>query len=190
MTYRDTLTELAASSETAVVELYRRLERGEITEAEFVALATAALARSNSRAAALAQLALAAYLTAALGRAVPVLALPPPDDTGRLRKAAQTLVTALATTSTPEAPATTPGPEARVARLGRAEPLTTAARTYSAGVAQSPHVTGWTRGMSPGACQLCQWWSRDGRVWPADHPMPTHKGCTCTQTPIVKETAR
>lgn len=44
-------------------------------------------------------------------------------------------------------------------------------------------VEGWSRGVETGGCQLCVWWWRTGRIWPARHPMPTHKGCRCRQVP-------
>ena len=53
-------------------------------------------------------------------------------------------------------------------------------------MSRSQLVEGWTRSVS-GACQLCNWWSRDGRVWPKDHTMPRHKGCRCTQNPVLVE---
>ncbi len=180
MTYRDTLTTLSTSSEQAVLELYRRLEAGQLTEDEFVEMVAVVIERSNARAVSLADLALAAAITVALRRAVPTLGLSPRGERDRLRKAAGTLVAVLPTTA---------DPVARVARLGRAEPLTTAQRAYSEGVARSPHVAGWTRGLSGKPCQLCQWWHRGGKVWPKSHPMPTHKGCTCTQVPTMKERA-
>jgi hypothetical protein len=34
---------------------------------------------------------------------------------------------------------------------------------------------------------MCRWWHRDGRVWPTSHTMPTHKGCECTQRPVVTD---
>ncbi len=46
-----------------------------------------------------------------------------------------------------------------------------------------PRATGWTRGMNTGACELCVWWSRGDQLWPANHVMPTHKGCQCRQVP-------
>ena len=50
---------------------------------------------------------------------------------------------------------------------------------------KSHGVGGWTRGLNSGACQLCQWWSRDRQVWPLDHRMPTHKGCGCYPVPVA-----
>ena len=74
----------------------------------------------------------------------------------------------------------------RVRRLARCEPLDTAAKAWSDGVAQSRYVDGWVR-QTHGSCQLCAWWARGGQVWAADHPMPRHKGCTCSQIPTRKE---
>ena len=107
----------------------------------------------------------------------PLGLLSSPDDAARLIKAASTLLT-LAQAQ--------PDPDARIARLARAEPLETAARSYSAGIALSEYVTGWTRGLSGSACQLCSWWCRGGQVWPDSHPMPTHKGCTCSPIPVTR----
>src|SRR5690625_6970662 len=44
-------------------------------------------------------------------------------------------------------------------------------------------ATGWTRLLDAEGCELCDWWARDGRVWPKRHPMPRHKGCKCQQLP-------
>ena len=77
-------------------------------------------------------------------------------------------------------------PEAIIARLARAETFTAGQSAYSDGIASSPHTKGWIRGLEPDACQLCRWWWREGRVWPKAHPMPTHKGCTCSPIPVVR----
>ena len=55
--------------------------------------------------------------------------------------------------------------------------------------AERGYVRGWRRDVEPGGCQLCRWWSRDGRVWPAEHTMPTHPGCRCTPTPVLTRQA-
>lgn len=178
MTYRDTLTRLAGTTEQAALDLHARWDAGELTADQFETLLAAIVTRANGRASAVADLGLAAALTAALRRPVAPLGLvPPSSDPERLRRATRTLRAALGDT---------PDPPARTARLGRAEPLTTAARSYSDGMRTSPHVTGWTRGLSGNACELCQWWAADGRVWPDDHEMPTHTGCTCTPIPTTE----
>ena len=57
--------------------------------------------------------------------------------------------------------------------------------TRATAIRETRTYEGWTRGMDSDACQLCNWWSRDGRVWPKDHVMPTHPGCTCVQVPTI-----
>ncbi|MFC5999347.1 hypothetical protein ACFP6A_11540 [Quadrisphaera sp. GCM10027208] len=179
MTFRDTITSLAGQAEDRALDLYARWEAGELDDEQFEALLAALVARYNSRAATVADLALAAAVTVALRRAVaPLGIVTPPGDPQRLRTATRTLREALEDT---------PDPQARVARLARAEPLDTAARSYSEGIARSRHVEGWVRGLSANACELCTWWARGGRIWPKTHRMPTHKGCTCTPIPTVSE---
>ena len=52
-------------------------------------------------------------------------------------------------------------------------------------IRRSSRVSGWVRSLDSNACELCQGWSRDGKVWDDDHTMPRHTGCTCTQDPVV-----
>lgn len=177
MTYRETLHELADATEAQVVAAYEQYEQGNLDEAAFVALVAAFVAAANNQAAALADLSLALSLTVALEAVVVPMGLTPPDgDAERLTRAAKTLVDRLPGT---------PDPRARVGRLGRAEPLRTAAGVYSKGIAASEVTTGWVRGRDADPCQLCTWWWREGRVWPKDHPMPTHPGCSCTPIPVT-----
>ena len=174
MSYRDTLLRLSGRAEEQARALFAAWEAGKVDDDTFAALLAAIVAAANNRAAALADLSLATAVTVALRRPVaPMGIAPPTSDPERLEKAAKTLLAV--ENLTPE----------RVARLARAEPLETAARSYSTGIARSPHVRGWRRGLSGSACQLCTWWSRGGQVWPADHPMPTHKGCSCSPVPIT-----
>ena len=72
-------------------------------------------------------------------------------------------------------------------RIGVVEPLEAAADRMSEGIQQDQRVKGWVREMEADACQLCRWWWREGREWPSEHPMPTHKGCTCTQLPVIRD---
>lgn len=179
MTYRDTLIALSKQSEAQVQAIYQLFLDGEIDAEECEQLIANAIAANNSRAAALAALSLAATLMVELGRAFPTeVALPPDSDPDRLLNAARTVITVAEDSDVPEA---------IVGRLGRAEPLETAARSYSAIIKSDPRVTGWIRDTGGDSCQLCEWWSREGRVWEADRPMPIHKGCTCVQLPVVKE---
>lgn len=170
MTYRDALHALSAASEKAVLEVFVRFTSGTVSRDDAVRLIAAAIAKANARAVSLADLAYAANLMLATGAPQPVVGIaPPPGDVSRLSKAADTLLSVENVTLE------------RVARLARVEPLDTATRTYSEAMARSGKVKGWVRDMSADPCQLCKWWWREGRVWPADHPLQHHKGCTCTQ---------
>lgn len=179
MTYRDTLLQLGEDSAAQVVAVVAAYKAGKIDQDEAVALIAAFVAAANSKATALADLGLAATLSVAVGRAVPTLGLvPPAGDPERLSRAARTLLDVLPDTE---------ARDARAARLGRSEPLTRAAEARGEAIEKSEQVEGWTRSVSGSGCQLCSWWSRNGRVWPKDHRMPTHKGCTCSQTPVITE---
>lgn len=72
-------------------------------------------------------------------------------------------------------------------RLGRSEVAETAQRAMHDAMQTTDGVEGWERELEPGACEMCRWWARDGRVWPKAHPMPTHKGCECTQQIVTRE---
>ena len=181
MTYADTIRTLAGDTERRALELFAAWQAGALSDEEFTTALAVLVAGANAQAVTVADLSLAAAVTLALRRPVaPLGLLPPPGEPARLARASTTLLRFVETT---------PDPPARVARLARAEPLATAARAYSEGIARSEHVTGWTRGLSGSACQLCRWWHRDGRVWPAGHRMPTHKGCSCSPIPTVTDTA-
>lgn len=179
MTYRDTIGHLGDATATKVLVVVAAWEAEEITEDEAAALIAAIVSTSNYRAAGLADLSLAADLTKATGTVVPPVGIvPDKDDVRRLNTAAKTLLAVL-----PD----TPDPQARAARLGRSEPLTAAQNARGEALTRSQVVEGWTRSVSGSGCQLCNWWSRDGRVWPKDHTMPRHKGCRCTQNPVLVE---
>lgn len=172
MSYRDEVRRLGAEAEAAVLTVFDLWDDGELDDDEAVARIAAIIAKANSQAVTLADLSLAATLMLRDGEPVATRGIvPPPDDADRLTKAASTLLAISNVTRD------------RAARLGRCEPLEAAARAYSQAVEDSPKVDGWTRSVSGSGCELCTWWARDGQVWPADHPMPTHKGCTCTPIP-------
>ena len=170
MSYRHTLLGLAAATEGAVGVLWGRLEDGGITVAEFVEFTAVTVQVANGRAVALADLGLAATLTAQLRRPVPPLGLAAVDDLERLRAAAGTVVDL-----------GTPG---RARRLGRCEPLDAASTAYSEGIARSPHVKAWRRQTSGTACPLCSSWAAEG-VLPDSARMATHKGCSCVPVPVT-----
>lgn len=176
MTYQDQLEQTVSATAAQVLAALAMYQAAKLTEEAFLAVVVAYLQAGNAAAASLADLSLAAVLTQATGEPIAPLGVATDHalDDDRLRKATSTML-ALPDAST-----------ARWERLARAEGQEAAARAYSAGIRESRHVTGWTRGLSANACQLCQWWSRDGKVWPEDHEMPTHKGCTCNPVPVTQ----
>lgn len=182
MTYRDTVLRLGDDTAARVLAVHAALQAGELTIGEAIAVIVTIVGRANHRATSLADLALAATLSVRTGQAVPTLGLAPPaDQPARLARSASTLLDLL-----PD----TPDPQARVARLGRSEPLTRAQEARGQALTEHKQVQGWVRSVSGTGCQLCRWWARDGRVWPADYSMPTHKGCSCSQTPVLRDSVK
>lgn len=178
MTYRDRLQRLGDATANRVVAVFSDYAEGRISHDQAVALIAVIIAKANHKAVALADLSLAATLVLQLRRPVaPLGLLPPADDQERLATAATTLLAVSGLTV------------ARVARLGRSEPLAAAANAYSEAIDQNPLVTGWIRHASPAACKVCADLA-DNKVRASSVSMWHHPGCTCTQQPVTdrKET--
>lgn len=176
MNYRDLVDKLGQATADRVVAIWASYLEGLLDHDEAVDLIAVTITAANERATTLADLGLAATLTVATRTpVVPQGLRRPAGDLSRLAKAATTLLGIKDVT------------EERIARLGRSEALNAAQDARSAGIGQSRLVRGWTRSLSANACQLCRWWWRDGRVWPADVAIQRHKGCSCTQTPVLAE---
>lgn len=171
--YQETLLALAAESESAALELWWQVDT--LGDALFAAALAAIIATYSGRAITLASLAFAAQASIATGAPVPAVAVLPAVDTDRLAQAATTVIDVARASDVPDS---------IIARLARAEPLNTAAQTFSGQVADSPLVEGWTRQMDADPCQLCTWWWREGRIWPKEHPFQTHTGCACVPRPV------
>lgn len=192
MTYQDDLQQTATAVSSQVLAALAAYQAGTITLDAFVSVIVAFIQAGCLRAAALADLSLAAVLTTSTGTAIAPLGVGPGDhalDGDRLTRAARTILDDLNNRATTDFDAELTKAQNRFLRLAEAEIKEAAARAYSAAVAESEIVTGWTRGIAADACQLCRWWSRGGKVWPADHEMPTHTGCTCNPVPVAKENA-
>lgn len=177
MTFRTELIGLGGTAEKSVIDVYRRFLDGTISRGMAVELLAVLVQKFNLQAAALADLSLAATLMAETAAAVPVTATTRAVEIDRLSKAASTALTVAEASDMPEA---------IIARLARAETFNAGQDAYSTGIASSSRTEGWIRGISPNCCQLCRWWWREGRVWPKDHRMPTHTGCTCSPIPVVR----
>lgn len=171
--YQEALLALAAESKAAALALWPQVDQ--LGDNLFAAALGAVVAAYNGRATSLAATAFAAQVSIATATPTPVALAAVADDTDRLAKAATTVLDVARASEVPEA---------IVGRLARSEPLNTAARTYSATIATSPLVQGWTRQMDADPCQLCRWWWRNGRVWPKEHPFQTHTGCACVPRPV------
>lgn len=184
MTYRDTLVRLAEDSERRVLAAYNAYLSGALSRDEAVHVIASLVAAANGQAVALADLAFAAEVMAQLGVQFPVPtqgAEPGTSDLDRLTKAASTVL---------DVAEASPVSTAIIARLARSEPLGSAANAYSDSMIRSGKTKGWVRQKSANACQLCTWWWREGRIWPAEHPFQHHKGCTCTPKPVIAEGIR
>lgn len=76
----------------------------------------------------------------------------------------------------------------QIERLIRGETTQAAQGSYQDTMKEIPEVEGWVRGLDSGACELCHWWWREGRVFHPTTPLQRHPGCMCHQVPTVKKT--
>ncbi len=172
--YTVTLDRLGESAGALLAGLGARLAAGEITEEEFLALVSAAVLTSRSKATGLADTALAAALSVARGSAVPALGLLPPADATEVLAAVRAALSG-AREQLPDV----------LHVEGRADALATAQDAYSEGMRRRA-VPAWQRVPNADACPLCVKFALD--VLPGSVPMFHHKGCTCTQRPLLEET--
>lgn len=177
MSYEDTLKRLSAGTVATVLQVWQAAQAGELEWRLVPELLALVVATANAQGAAVAQLAFRAYLEAhdAAPVAMAVASTSMPQDVERLTGAMRTILASDLET------------EMQLTRLAANEPLDAAASAYQAELDASPRVSGWRRQLESDACQLCQWWARDGRVWRTDHQMPRHPGCTCHQLPVIDE---
>lgn len=180
MTYQEVLQNLGETTERALVSHLQQYLDGSITLDMLTDLSVVVISTAQQQGRIAAELSFLAWLQSAGFAAEPVAAAQVAHyaDTGRLRKAVGTVVGTGVL-----------DPEVTAQRLGRlaySEAVESSQAAFAEAMRESGKVEGWTRGLEPGACELCRWWSREGRVWPVDHTMPTHKGCTCTPVPAVE----
>ena len=177
MSYMESLERLGDSTEREVSRLFSLYTAGSVTRDEFVDLATVAVSLGQQQGRAMAEVSLLAWLDAAGVVASPVAAQPIAHytDSERVRKALHTVMGA--GVLEPDVI------EKQLRRLSFSETVESSQRAFAKAMHESGQVEGWTRGVETGACELCIWWEADGRVWPTEHSMPTHKGCVCTPIP-------
>jgi hypothetical protein len=187
MAYEDTLDQISQQSQQQVQQAWANYQAGQLTQAEFEQVTAQAIAASNSRAATLADLSLAAAIATEMATQFPQVdatstlttsGLTPDsgEELTRLTKGVHTLL---------EASKAGDDVTARLTRFAASEPLETAQRTYQQSIKKHPALNGWQRHLSTDACELCVWWWREGRVWPKDHYFQSHKGCKCTPKPFL-----
>lgn len=183
MSYMEALGNLGQTTERELVRLFNEYLAGSILAAQFVDLATVAVSLGQAQGRMLAEVSLLAWMQARGVRVEPVAAhrLAHYADSERVRKGLETIVAA--GVLEPDTAST------RLKRFGYAETVEASQRAFGQAMKESPHVGGWVRGLEPDACELCVWWAREGRVWPSDHSMPTHKGCICTPIPVEEQAA-
>ena len=161
--FTETMSRLADQVGGQVGAAFDAWQEGRISEDEFRAVVAAFLAAADSRATALADIALAVTLSAASGAAMAPLGLVPPDLDHGPRVAE--LVAAGA-------------PVEQWRSYGRGSTLARAQDAYGDAMT-ARGVPGWTRQLNQGACPLCQ--DLAGPVLPGNVPMYHHPGCGCTQ---------
>jgi len=192
---------LADTTAIRAAAVYEALRAGYLTEAEAEQLIAATVNAANAASFSLADAYIAIQIEQATGVPAPATGVLPLDELERLIVAVHTIfddmrqaAEAHVAASGPESaePASDPAQTAgmRLERLARSEPLETGQKASVAAMAQQPLVEGWTRHMDADPCQLCQWWDRDGRIWPKDHPFQSHKGCNCQPKVVLAQSIR
>ena len=171
--YETTMRKLSESTKDGVLKLWSLVDRGLMSEAEFTMTAADLLGIANSRGAAVADSTLRAYVEAETGAPDLTRGISGSANSARLERSLTTILASDKDTIM------------QLTRLATSEPLTAGINAFSEGIRKHPRVKGWTRGVEFRPCELCIWWARDGRVWPATHPMPTHKGCVCHPVPVI-----
>lgn len=162
----------------ALIDTYRLWQEGYITRATFLDVAAQLLEHISDRGADYGRLSYA-MVAAEATQTLPAI----PELTGGANT--KTQITKSITTVIDGAQDQI---EMRLARLGYVLPIAAVQDGYEQSLQLDQLVEGWQRGMNDDACQLCRWWSHDGRVWPKAHPFQSHNGCKCQQIPVFRKT--
>lgn len=176
MKFERVLGNLSAGSSKGAAQVMAQLARGQITQAMASELLGVIVATANAQGVAAAELVAGEWtdtLVTGIKRAPLDKSLLSRLDDKRLNEAINKIFGGDDETML-----------ARVLRLAESEPVQAAQQAMGAAI-RSNGAEGWRRGLNEGACQLCEWWERDGEIWPADHDMPTHNGCMCIQIPTT-----
>ena len=175
----DAWAKIGRAAADDAVALFERL-RGEGVPADGIVRALAMRITARNLAAGVDAEALARHQVAAWGLPlpkVPAAALAHGLDRNRLTDAMGTVIGRI----DPEDAETVAVASRAVSQVAAAEAMESARSVFRAAVTGTGRVRGWVRQTEADACELCDWWARDGKVWPVDHDMPTHPGCACAQ---------
>ena len=173
MNFEQLLDQIVGDSQNKAEALLTMWEQGQLTDDQFIEALAYLVDNSRARGAHGGLTVLRDYLETELQQPVVLNVQFPESSIDGLPKAVQTILNSDQET------------RMQVLRLVSGETLSAAHSAYESTLKQEPRVKGWKRGLEADACELCQWWSRDGKVWPKDHHMPTHTGCKCHQVPII-----
>lgn len=170
MSYQGAIGNLRIDTQRKVMAAWRMYAKGMINRSQFTQLAAALMGQSNTFAAALADLSMSAELSRLDLQLRGVAGVDAASKRDTYQTALETIL----------------GGDGDIAmqleRLSLNVPLEAAQVAYDKAIASSGK--GWVRQLEGDPCQLCRWWWREGQVWPADHPMPTHPGCECVARPV------
>lgn len=175
--YQAALAALADDAERRCLALLAAYDAGQITYDDLVQWLAVEVGRANAAAYGFADAAVASQVELAVGAPTSTTGIYAPDeDADRLVQAVTTLLADQALDTSMQ-----------VARLARAEPFSAGQHASVAAMREHKLVQGWVRQMDGDPCQLCQWWSRNGRVWPKAHPFQRHPGCNCQPRVVARE---
>jgi hypothetical protein len=181
--YQGRTERLVSSTQRRVAAVWAAFQAGKVTQAEARKLIAAIIDHANGTAVGAADRFIADQIEHAAGVPVPARGHRPKDDISRLHKAVGTVLTEAAAWEAGD----TDSPLMRLHRLARSEPLHAGHESASAAMRSHDQVRGWVRQMDANACELCQWWYRDGRTWPDDHPFQSHQGCGCQPETVLAD---
>ena len=177
MSFEKALGSLTGKVQHRAEALVDAFESGQISQGTFITALADVVGQARAQGATYAVAVLRDYVETALEAPVAVSPAMPPADLKRLEGAVVTILGSDQDT------------RMQVVRLATGETLDAAHKAYGDTMEKLPMVNGWTRGLDSQACELCQWWGRDGRVFRPEHQMPRHTGCVCHPVPTVTRTS-
>ena len=176
MSFEKALGSLTGKVQARAEKLLDAFESGQISLGTFITAMADVVSQARAQGATYAVSVLRDYVETALQAPVAVSPSMPPADIDRLEGAVVTILGSDQDT------------RMQIVRLATGETLEAAHKAYGDTMEQLPMVKGWTRGLDSAACELCQWWWREGRVFRPEHQMPRHTGCVCHPVPTVTRT--